>query len=171
MLFNVATLLKAHTGSNREFAIDDELRADGETHHLSGNVRLDRTPRGILVRGSLHGVLDTQCARCLKPVKTPIEILIEEEFIPLVDVTTGVRVETSETEEEAYRINPRHELDLREAVQQYWSMAVPMAPLCSDDCAGMCVLCGKEITPDHGCTTQQIDERWAKLAALRQSAG
>jgi uncharacterized protein len=172
MLFNVATLLKEHTGASREFAIDDDLRADGETHHLSGEVRLDRTPRGILVRGSLLGVLDTQCARCLKPVTTPIDIVIEEEFIPVIDVTTGFRVETNETEDEAYRINARHELDLREAVQQYWSMAVPMAPLCSEGCAGICVLCGNEITtPDHGCTAEQIDERWAKLATLRDRAG
>lgn len=170
MLFNVSTLLKEHTGASREFAIDDDVRVDHVTHHLQGNMRLDRTPRGILVRGSLHGTQDTQCSRCLKPVATPIDILIEEEFIPIIDVTTGVRVETNETEEEAYRINARHELDLREPVQQYWAMVSPMAPLCRDDCVGICPLCGEEIGSDHGCSNQQIDERWAKLAALREGS-
>jgi uncharacterized protein len=168
MLFNVATLLKAHTGASRDFIVDDDVVIDGELHRLTGRVRLDRTPRGILVRGSLHGVLSTHCSRCLGPVTVPIDLTIEEEFIPVVDVTTGAHIETNETEDEAYRINTRPELDLREPVQQYWSMAVPMAPLCSEDCAGICPLCGEEIAQDHGCATQQIDERWAKLAALRQ---
>jgi uncharacterized protein len=171
MLFNVSSLLKEHTGAAREFCVDDDIRIDGEAHHFAGDVRLDRTPRGILVRSSLHSALDAQCSRCLKPVTLPIDIVIEEEFIPTIDVTTGVRIEPSETEEEAYRINARHELDLREPVQQYWSMVVPMAPLCSDDCAGMCVLCGNEVTVDHSCSSQQIDERWAKLASLREGLG
>jgi uncharacterized protein len=171
MLFNVSSLLKEHTGAAREFAIDDDVRIDDETHRLRGDIRLDRTPRGILVRGSLHGALDTQCSRCLKPITAPIEIVIEEEFIPTIDVTTGVRVAPSETEEEAYRISERHELDLREPVQQYWAMVSPMAPLCREDCAGICPLCGEEIANDHGCSTQQIDERWAKLAVLRDRPG
>src|SRR5262245_14972819 len=170
MLFNVSSLLKEHTGAAREFAIDDDVRIDGESHHVQGSMRLDRTPRGILARGSVHGVLDTQCSRCLKPVAVPIDIVFEEEFIPTIDVTTGVHVEPNETEEEAYRINARHELDLREPVQQYWAMVAPMAPLCSDTCTGICPVCGEEVTQDHGCSSQQIDERWAKLATLREGS-
>ena len=168
MLFNVVSLLKEHTGASREFEIDDDVVIDGATRHLTGDVRLDRTPRGVLVRGSLRGSLATQCSRCLRPVDVAIELTIEEEFIPVIDATTGVRVETNESEDEAYRINSRHELDLREPVQQYWSMSVPMAPLCRDDCAGICPSCGEEFTFDHGCASPQLDERWAKLAALRR---
>jgi uncharacterized protein len=171
MLFNVSSLLKEHTGAAREFSVDDEMLIDGSPRRLRGEVRLDRTPRGILVRAALHGTLETQCSRCLKPVRVPIEIAIEEEFIPTIDITTGVRVEPNESEEEAYRINQRHELDLREPIGQYWMMVAPMAPLCGDECAGMCALCGEEMTPNHGCASQQIDERWAKLAALRKGSG
>ena len=167
MRFNVSSLLKEHAAASREYEVDDDVSIDGTRRHLSGHVRLDRTARGILVRAVLHGMLDTQCSRCLKPIATPIDLVIEEEFIPMIDMQTGTRIEIEEDEEENYRITARHELDLVEPIRQYWSMAAPMAPLCRDDCAGICPICGEEIVAGHGCTTQQIDERWAKLAALR----
>ena len=41
MQFNVASLLKEHTGAMREYIIDDEVRIDDEEHHVSGRARLD----------------------------------------------------------------------------------------------------------------------------------
>jgi uncharacterized protein len=169
MRYNVASLLKEHTGASREHDVDNDVQIESDTHHLTGHVRLDRTPRGILVRAHLHGAVDAPCSRCLQPATSPINLTIEEEFIPMIDVITGARTETREGEEEAYRINQRHELDLREAVRQYWSMALPMAPLCREDCAGLCPVCGKEMSVDHACAEAPVDERWSKLARLRES--
>ena len=171
MLYNVSSILKEHTGASREDDVDDDVQIDGETHHLTGHVRLDRTPRGILVRAQLQGHIDATCSRCLQPATLPIDMRIEEEFIPTIDVITGVREETQEGEEDAYRITLRHELDLREAVRQYWAMALPMAPVCREDCAGLCPLSGKEMSADHACAEQPVDERWAKLARLREAKG
>jgi uncharacterized protein len=166
MLYNVSSLLKEHTGASREFEVDDDLQFESETHHVTGHVRLDRTPRGILVRAVLRGATDAQCVRCLAPVSIPIEITIEEEFIPSIDVNTGARVQIDEGDEEAYRINARHQLDLREPARQYWAMAMPMAPLCREDCPGICAFCGKDAGPNHACAEQPVDERWAKLSQL-----
>jgi len=169
MLYNVASLLKEHTGASREFEVDDDLAIDGEPRHVTGHVRMDRTPRGILVRARLTGSIDTQCARCLAPVTVPLDLTIEEEFIPTIDVDTGARVQLDDGYDEPYRINARHQLDLREAARQYWSMAVPMAPVCSDDCPGICPACGQRMSDKHECTEQPIDERWSKLASLRDA--
>jgi len=168
MLYNVSTILKEHTGASREYDVDDDVQIDGDTHRLHGHARLDRTPRGVLVRAELRGTVQAQCSRCLRPATLPIDLTIEEEFIPTIDVITGARVDTQEGEEDAYRISRRHELDLREPVRQYWAMALPMAPLCQEDCAGLCPACGKEMSADHACAEQPVDERWAKLARLRE---
>ncbi len=168
MQFNVSSLLKEHTGATREHAIDDDVRIDGATRHITGDVRMDRTPDGILVRARMHGTSDGECSRCLKPIVYPVEVDFEEEYIPLVDVDTGAHVEPPEGEEDAYRISARHILDLRESTRQYWSMALPMAPLCRADCPGLCPVCGKELAAGgHRCTREQIDDRWAKLAKLK----
>jgi len=167
MQFNVSSLLKEPTGASREYQVDDDVRVDGKPQRLRGRARFDRTTDGILVRASLTGTMEDVCSRCLRPVNASITISLEEEYIPTVDVTTGTRVDLQAGEEEAYRIDARHTLDLSEAASQYWSMAQPMAPVCSEDCAGLCPVCGGEIAgSDHPCTREQVDARWAKLGTL-----
>jgi uncharacterized protein len=167
MQINVASLLKEHTGATREYAIDEEVAMDGDRRRVRGDVRLDRTPRGILVRGRLSAEAPMECSRCLKPLLVAVAMDIEEVFLPSVDIDTGQRVEPGEGDEEAYRITPRHVLDLSQAVRDYWTMALPMAPVCDESCGGICPVCGEDAgAPDHGCAREQIDARWAKLAEL-----
>lgn len=168
MEFNVASLLKESTGALREFDIDDDVRIDGETHHLRGRARFDRTHDGVLVRANLHGDGAADCARCLRPIEYPIDLIIEEEYLPMVDVMTGALVEPPEGQDDAYRIDNRHMIDLTESIEQYWAMSVPMAPVCRDDCQGLCPVCGNDREAEgHACTREQVDARWAKLQNLQ----
>ena len=168
MQFNVASLLQETTGASRTYAIDDDVRIDGEMHHLHGSARLDRTPRGVLVRAHVSGKECGECSRCLRPIAYPVEISIEEEYIPTIDILSGARVDAPEDDSDAYRINARHVIDLNEAVRQYWEIALPMAPLCSDDCAGLCPVCGELVASDgHTCPREQVDARWSRLADLK----
>jgi uncharacterized protein len=168
MQFNVASMLKEHTGAMRQYVIDDDVTIDGETRHITGTARLDRTPDGILVRASMSGEEPTLCSRCLKDVMQRVTIDFEEEYIPTINVDNGTRVTPPEGEEDAYRISDHHILDLTEPVVQYWTMAEPIAPLCEEACRGLCPICGQEIAAsDHNCTREQIDDRWAALKNLK----
>ena len=85
------------------------------------------------------------------------------------DVVSGAPVELQEGDEDVYRISPNHIIDLSEPAREYWTLALPMAPLCRDDCPGLCPLCGEELSDaNHACTREQVDARWAKLAGLRE---
>jgi uncharacterized protein len=47
-------------------------------------------------------------------------------------------------------------------------LALPLSPLCSEDCAGLCVECGARLAeagPDHG-HGDRVDPRWGALAKL-----
>ena len=167
MEFNVSSLLKEHTGATRAYDIDDDLAIDGAVHHVAGHVRFDRTPDGVLVRAHLRGTAHGECSRCLKPAAYGVDIEFEEQYIPTVDVHTGVQLAPPAGEEDAFRIDARHILDLREAARQYWALALPIAPVCREDCPGLCPLCGEDLTPGHPCAGDQTDARWSKLADLR----
>ncbi len=169
MQVNVVSLLKEATGATREYDIEaTDIATDGERVALSGRVRFDRTPRGIFVRASFDGVHDDVCSRCLKPVSLPIRIEFQEEYRPTVDVVSGAPVQLQNGDDEAYRISPNHLIDLAEPAREYWQLALPMAPLCRDDCPGLCPLCGEEQSDiGHACTREQVDARWAKLANLK----
>src|SRR5437763_3230821 len=129
----------------REYVVDDDAKIDGERHRLAGHVRMDRTPDGIFVRGEMRSTLETECSRYLQPIEIPVLVAFEEEYVPTVYVITGGHLDPPEGREEAYRINARHMLDLEEPVQQYWAMAVPMAPLCREAGAALCPVSGREI--------------------------
>lgn len=166
--FNVSALLKEATGATRSYDIDDNVVADGASRRVAGHVRFDRTPRGVLVRADIHGIMDDVCSRCVKPVSYPVDLEIAEEYIPIIDVVAGGAIELLEGEEDAYRIDARHVIDLTDAVAQHWALSLPMAPLCNEDCAGLCPVCGDEIASSgHACTGDEIDTRWSALAKLR----
>ena len=60
------------------------------------------------------------------------------------------------------------QLDLAPMVREEVLLGVPDAPLCRDDCAGICPSCGADLNDGPcGCTTTVRDERWAVLDQLR----
>ena len=167
MQFNVSDLLREAYGAVREYEIDEEMRIDGQSRRLSGHVRLDRVPQGIFVRAALRSIFTAECSRCLDAFSAPVDLMIEEQYIPTVDLVTGAKVRPTEGEEDAYRINERHMLDLTLPVQQYWTMAQPIAPVCREDCEGICPTCGARRGAGHACAPDQVDGRWEKLRDLR----
>ncbi|MBM3157836.1 MAG: DUF177 domain-containing protein, partial [Chloroflexi bacterium] len=65
-------------------------------------------------------------------------------------------------------INENHILDLSEAIRQYTIMALPMKPVCREDCAGLCPHCGRNLNLGPcKCPPAPPDARWAPLLALR----
>lgn len=170
MKFNVAQLLRSPVGTRREFELDEDIYdLDHDVRPvepLTGNVRFTRTASGVLATGRLHTVVEIECRRCLVAFATPVDFDLEEEFLPSVDVTTGVKLPTEDTEE-ALLIDERHMLDLTEVVRQYLILYREQYPLCSETCAGLCPVCGKNLNEGPcGCQDASEDPRWAALRQL-----
>jgi uncharacterized protein len=170
MLFNVLRELRQNMGSVNEYELSESQVKTGDLtlHDVNGGVRFLRTDRGLLAEVHATAIINEECSRCLAPVATPVTVDFEEEYVPRVDASTGapVHIDPSE-EEETFRISPRFELDLREALRQYILMYEPAKPLCRPDCMGLCPVCGADLnTGPHECE-QPADERWSALAGLK----
>ena len=171
--YNVAGLLREPPGTTRtdhllipaaDLAIAEDLQLAGP---VVGDIRLSRTGRGLMVHGSFDTSLAETCSRCLGPAVTPIRVEIHQEALPTLDIATGAPIDLSE-EPDALRIDEHHELDLEPPVREAISLAEPIAPLCREDCAGLCVTCGEDLnaSADHHHEDDEIDPRLAGLAAL-----
>lgn len=134
---NVAQLMKSAVGVTRTYEVDDPFDVGDGTSPVRGEVTLVRTGRGILVTGQLHTAVDLTCARCLGGFRQALTLDIEEEYIPTIDVLTGAALAVSDDEPGTFAIDEHNILDLREAVRQYALLAVPMKPLCRQDCPGL----------------------------------
>ena len=136
---NVAQMLKGSIGTEKVVPVSGKVDITGYGEStVEGKVKLTRTNRSILVKGSLETRVQAGCARCLEPFECPLTLNIEEEYFPMTDVNSGVPL--PEPEEPGYFVIDEHLiLDLSEAVRQYALMAVPMKPLCRPDCPGIFV--------------------------------
>lgn len=172
MYFNVAQLLKEPTGFTRAVTVDEavpdqELRGDSR---IVGDVQMLRTDKGIWVEANLSREISCSCSRCLIEFGQPITMKIEEEFLPRVDVDTGARLDSSSESYENFYITQNHILDLAEAADQYVEMNVPMRPVCSAQCKGICVTCGVDLNQQEcRCPEDYIDPRWGALADIARS--
>jgi uncharacterized protein len=168
MELNVSQLLQEPVGSTREYDIDEiaDIIGDGKEYRVQGECGLLRTRRGILVKCSLESEIGLTCGRCLTHFRHPLKIRFEEEFLPTIDVTSGMPLPQTE-DAGAFTIDERHILDLTEPARQYALMAVPMKPLCKTACAGLCQKCGKNLNQgDCDCPEQEMDPRWSELTKL-----
>ncbi|MCX5998882.1 MAG: DUF177 domain-containing protein [Chloroflexi bacterium] len=114
-----------------------------------------RTKRGILVRGTFAGDSKVACSRCLIPLECPLVIELQEEFLPTIDVSTGIPLPLDE-DPATFAIDDHHVLDLTEALRQYGLLAIPMKPLCKPDCAGLCPQCGANLNQGKCLCTPNI---------------
>jgi uncharacterized protein len=171
LIWNVAGLLADDPGSSRSFDISDVSIPLDEglelARPISGHARFQRTNRGIIVDAQLQTGLRTECSRCLRPMEVPVDLTIEEEFLPALDLATGQPL-PADTEPDVARLTDHHEIDLEPLVRDELVLAEPIAPLHSPDCLGLCIECGlplDEGTHDH--PTDDIDPRLEALRAFR----
>ena len=166
MQINVSQQLKEPIGSTRDYEVSGVVDINGAGTMVRGEVGLMRTDRGILVRGTLHTEAEVTCSRCLASFGCPLVLNIAEEYFPTVDVVSGASVSLPD-EPSCFTIDEHHVLDLTEAIRQYALLAIPMKPLCHEDCAGLCPNCGRNLNLALcDCPPQQVDPRWAVLTKL-----
>jgi len=159
-------------GTVRDYDIERVDVDPGEglrlTEPVTGTLRLSRTNRGLLVDARVHTALAGECARCLRPVVTPVNARIREEVLPTIDLASGLAVPLEEGgDPEAPRLTDHHELELRPLVAEAISLQEPIAPLCEPDCPGLCPECGQRLDPGHVHDDAPIDPRLEALRAFR----
>ena len=157
----VADLLRT-PGSHRQEhleAVLDELEVIGsvvpEGEHVVLDLRLESVNEGIVVKGVVSAPWLGECRRCLRPVEGRLSVNVFEVF-----EDEPVEGETSKLDVDRIDLEPL----AREAVL----LDLPLAPLCEDDCAGLCPTCGAERRAgDCGHDEKPVDERWAALQELK----
>ncbi len=169
--FNVAGLLREPPGAVRDYRLRDRYVSLGPDVELagpiSGLIRMQRTNRGILVRGSIEAEVRRTCARCLEPFVEPARIEVSEEYLPSLDPGSGAPLPAPERDEAVRTIDEHHEIDLTEVLREEFALAEPMHPLHSPDCPGLCPECGARLDERHQPHAEaEIDPRLAALARL-----
>ncbi len=166
MQINVSQQIKEAIGSTRSYGIDETVDIANQESHVEGKFKLVRTDRGILARGTLRAEIVVTCSRCLRSCPLALTLAIEEEYYPTTDILTGAPLSLPDRSG-CFTIDEHHILDLTEAIRQYAVLAIPMKPLCQENCTGLCPTCGHNFNLGPcDCPQQEIDPRWSGLHKL-----
>jgi uncharacterized protein len=118
------------------------------------------------VVGRASARLELDCGRCLEPFELPVEASFDLRYVPHTQNTGEAEREIAEDDlTTAYYRDGL--LDLTELLREQFQLALPMKPLCSDACRGLCPECGTNLNrTECGCVQKWEDPRLAPLKGL-----
>jgi uncharacterized protein len=130
------------------------------------DVRFEAVTEGVLVTGSVTAPLAGECARCLAPLAASVTARFTELYLYTRDRHDRHDRFDENTEQDDEELHLDGDLlDLEPVLRDAVVLALPMSPLCREDCPGLCVECGVPLAdagPDHG-HEDAPDPRWAAL--------
>jgi uncharacterized protein len=131
------------------------------------SVALEVEPDGsdVFVRGRLAATMPQTCSRCLEDFAARIDAPVDVRLVPKPAGADSVELGADDLDTDFYE---NDELDVTRVVANEATLALPMKPLCREDCRGLCRVCGanRNVAPCT-CDTRPPDPR---LAALRDLA-
>ena len=108
-----------------------EMVSVPEGAELELEVRLERVTDGVLATATVRAPLVGECARCLDLFTSATEVRFTELFSH----------DASDEDADGYLLDGDL-LDLEPALRDALVLELPLAPLCAEDCPGLCPECG-----------------------------
>jgi len=145
-----------------------ELCAQGASFEQPVKVDLSVSKSGnqLICRGKVKTSVRLECSRCLlvygEPIISNLDFVVDfgESPIPMNQDRSG---------EDNYFVadSSSGSFQIDNLVRETIILSLPLKPLCSENCRGLCPICGADLNKSQcGCVKKEIDPRWEKLKNL-----
>ncbi|MCF3121433.1 MULTISPECIES: YceD family protein [Streptomyces] len=134
-------------------------------------IRLESVMEGVLVTGTARASAEGECVRCLEPLELELDADFQEMYsYPDADDRGRTAEPADDAEEDEDRLFLEDGMfDLEPVLRDAVVLALPMQPVCQDDCPGLCSQCGARLADDPDHHHDAVDIRWAALQGLADS--
>jgi uncharacterized protein len=102
-------------------------------------LRAERDGDDVVIAGEIDSIVPVACGRCLEEFPVRTRASVDVRFIPRPPGGDRVELGTDDLDLDFYN---NGEIDLNALVQSETELALPMRPLCREDCRGLCPVCG-----------------------------
>jgi len=149
-----------------------DVGADGEAYRVVAPVELEfdihKDKDKFRLVGHLRTELELACSRCLEPYRFPIDASFDQRYLPSSAASTEAEQEIEEDDLETSYYT-EEQIDLNQLLREQFYLALPMKPLCREDCKGLCAQCGTNLNMGRcDCAPVWEDPRLAALKALKE---
>lgn len=153
-------------GEGFDLKIEETIESDDLISPVMAQLRIQKIGPEVMVRGNLTADLQLQCSRCLKDFKRPLSVPVDVVYHPIAELRGEEKYELN-SEKLDMGFYSGEELELLDLIKEQIMLNLPMKPLCSDSCKGICPQCGTDLnTGNCDCSTEDIDPRLAVLKGL-----
>jgi uncharacterized protein len=135
---NVGFIVAQSAGYSRDFAVEIpqvRLPPDLVVTNLAGDVRVSRTPQGLLLQANMQADTKLECVRCLELFST----ILHANFTELYAFSQR------NTTESGLLVPEDGQIDLEPLLREYMFLELPINPLCQPECKGLCPVCGENL--------------------------
>ena len=151
-----------------------EVGDEGDAYQIVAPVELEfdvhKDKDKFRLVGRVKTELELPCSRCLEPFRLPVDAPFDVRYLPSADAAAEEEREVAEEDLETgvYRDD---QIDLNELMREQFYLALPMKPLCREECRGLCAQCGTNLnTGACDCAAVWEDPRLAPLRQLKKES-
>lgn len=142
----------------------EDIVSPGEAR-VTGTLEL--ASRGFLLHGSVEGESVLRCVRCLCEFTFPVRERFDLHLLPIAGAPAEDEARLGRDDLEV-RFYSEPQVDLLDVAAEQIELALPIKPLCSKDCKGLCPQCGINLNQETCTCTPVPDERFAPLLSWRE---
>ena len=167
MIVEVDKIPKEGLSVSRDFEFSSLDLIEENTAFLSparADVLVRKVGDEVMVKGRLTTRLSFVCSRCLAPYEYPVDVSFDLYYLPEDLDTMKDELDEDDVDKVFYR---HRRLDLREIILEQLNLTIPLKPLCSEGCEGICAVCGELIHDGKcSCLVKELHPGFDKLKFL-----
>ena len=173
MLLDLSKVRTSREHFEREFqpeAFDTAMGGDADFKvaspvKLAFDIYKDKSTFRLV--GHTETTLQVPCSRCLDPMSLPVDAAFDLRYQPHA-TNTGEGEREIEEDDLTTAFYQNDEIDLEQLMLEQFYLALPMKPLCGDDCKGLCSICGTNFNRSTcDCKREVEDPRFAVLKEFK----
>ena len=173
LTLNLARIRTADEHFEKEYQ-PEALGSDRDAYRVAAPVSLvfdiHKDKDKFRLVGRVRATLELPCGRCLEPFILPVDAAFDLRYQPHAH-NTGEGEREIEADDLDTAFYDNDEIDLGQLMQEQFYLTLPMKPLCTDDCKGLCSTCGTNLNRGTcSCSNQWEDPRLAALKTLKKES-
>jgi uncharacterized protein len=156
MLIDIDKLPKDGLKLSRNFEFQSVELVDEDVVFLQpvqADLTITKMGEEIRIKGRITARLSFVCSRCLTPFEYPVDSKFDLVFLPEDFHELKDELDDKDIDQLFYQ---DHQIDIREVILEQLNLTFPTKPLCSENCEGICQVCGQIRREGNcGCTVKE----------------
>lgn len=170
MLLDLSQIRTAHERYDKTY-LPDAFAGDHDQFRIVEPVTLGfdiaKDKDQFQLVGDVQTTLELPCSRCLEPFRWPVDAHFDLRYLPHVR-NSGEGEREIEEDDLTTAFYEDEQIDLGQLMREQFYLSLPMKPLCTEACLGLCPVCGANLNREScDCKRTWDDPRLAALRELR----